>query len=354
MSKNTIAVEDVVRSNSIIVPGFTFENRAQSDKYRESPAKPPVIFINRRPFFTNGLPQPIELAESFLGSSLGAVNRVLAHAHTALPEGANHQLLLVGGKRRFYRHVPAGRVNQLIRRLLEGTRHAYVEFGDRNGDTLPITGEVDDVRFYRARSGRMAIVFQEPIYTRDLEQTGTRTWIRLSEVRIYDRNSDRDNQLVVSSVYTAQLTRPVVRDELSTLDDGWYALAERAMAGFNATCQCGDVDQEVWRERFVAQRKLDAADGLLPNGERYADSLTGLTCNEALERVSEPWQMKAVFDRFCTSEFDESPHRASPAYERCNRMLAQHPCTGERRDELRKMIADYTQPLHYGWSYTGD
>lgn len=354
MSKNAIAIEDVVRSNSIILPGYTFETRAQSDDYRAIPENPSVIFVNRRPFFTNCLPQPIELAECFLGSALGSVNRVLARAGTALPQGANHQLLLVGGKRGFYRHVPRGRVNHLISRLLEGSRHAYVEFGDRNGDVLPLSGESGDVRIHRARSGRMAIVFQEPIYTRDLEQSGIRTWLRLSELRIYDRNPDRDNQLVVSSVYTAQLTRALVRDELSTLDDGWFALAERALAGFQATCQCGDEEQESWRQIFVTQRKLDAADSLLPYGQRYADSLTGLTCNEALERVCEPWQMKAVFERFCTREFDESPHRASPAYERCNNMLARHDCTSERRDELRKMIADYTQPLHYGWSYTGD
>lgn len=354
MSKNAVAIEDVVRSNAIIVPGYTFDTRAQSDAYRAIPENPSVIFVNRRPFFTNHLPKDIDLSDCFLGSVLGKVGRILGYANTEAPEGSHHQLLLIGGKRSFYRDVPAGRVNRLISYMLQGMRNAYVEFGDRTGAELPLSGEVEGTRIYRARSGRMAIVFQEPIYSKDLKETGMRTWIRLSELRIYDRNPERHSQVLVNSVYTAQLTRMLVREELSGLDDGWFALAERAMAGFRATCQTVDLERELWRKRFVQQRHLESVDGSKAHGQRYIDSLTGLTCDEALKTVKEAWQMRHVFDRYCTSEFDESPHRCSPASERCNNMLARHNCTHERRLELRKMIEDYTQPLHYGWNYTGD
>lgn len=280
---------------------------------------------------------------------------------TPKPEGAYNVALMVEGHRQYsswQRHT--NKHPKWWYRLADGTRDCVTVWGRH--DSAELTGGITlnhSTRLYAARSGRGVVYTRRTLFDNEGRPEGSTSGIVLLEFSILDRDPAKDDmlkiQLVASRSSLSYGANKHTEAPVEGLDRVWQDLVVKAQNAFDRFCKPVSDETEQWRVRFLEQRdKLRENHRAFHSEATFTNSIKGLSWQEALQMVQEPWQLKVVIDQHCHSQFDSSPHRADSTGSRVGRMLSSFDCDQTRRDELQGMLRDFVEPMDPLWSYTGD
>jgi hypothetical protein len=358
---------------SFLVPCYGFEQPEEAENYWRSPnfAKENRIFGPGdafAPIFRGrwayvprmsaryGKWLTTELvANEFRNRGSKPIWEVLRTKDTPKPSGSYNVVLLVEGRRQFFRcHRQTTKHPKWWYGIADGDKDCFAVWGRKDNPELSGAMVVDaSTRVYAARSGRGVIYARETEFDNSGKPLGFRTELVRVEFSILDRDPAKDDMLRVQLFQQISWSNePYISDDL---DPVWVALIERARAGFEHWCKPVQPKVEEWRQFFVGQREKAEADRRDYSGASFADRVEKADWQEALRAVKEPWQLAVVASRHGRrAEFSSDGGVYTIPYETVPEMIRRHDCSEERRAELMQMIADYVAPSDNLWNYRGD
>lgn len=391
------SIKDMNELKSLLVPAYGFGNRDAAEAYidraypQDSLLPPQMIadhcrgigyvmipgwwsqidtqLLVNRPDFRRAQPGPTQIWEKLRGSDKPRPADNSRPAFTTV--------LLIGGRRQFYRHhMKESRYDApWWKRLDTGSRDCYAVFAHRDGSPLKpfrvidngltkivLSGRTKTVS--AARSGRVAIYSATTVYNKDGSIAGNEARLLLAEFSVLDRDSTKDDMLRVTVVVQQhQLPNKEARipefdltqdQRQNGLDDAWIRLANEARDGFIRECSPASQVNEEFRLFHVQQRQLAAQDERKPFDQRFAERIRELDWQEALRLVEEPWQFAVVADeKGRQGRFSSDGGMYTIPSECVPEMMRQHDCTPERRAALQGMIG-YASSISTSWNYRGD
>jgi hypothetical protein len=118
---------------------------------------------------------------------------------------------------------------------------------------------------------------------------------------------------------------------------------QQAQQGYARDCKPIPAAIETWRVWFVDQRQKLVGE-LFDFKDDYRGCVRKLDWQEALNQVTEAWQLQVVISVHCGHRFNSTHLSDETTGTRVNNMLARHECSAERRNELHKMVNDFVRP----------
>lgn len=279
-------------------------------------------------------------------------------------------VLCIGGRRQWYRHHARDRAHDpwFWKRIDTGHRDCFVAFARRDGSLLDPFRVIDNGQLNggrqsktvsAARSGRLAIYAATTVYNRDGSIDGNEMRLLLAEFAVLDRDSRKDDmlrvQIVAQSHRFADPDAHIPEIDLSgrDLDESWLRLANEARNGFIRECAPAVHENEEYRRFHLRQRQGRETNDKLPYGQRFEDRLEGLSWEQAVELVREPWQMAiAIYKYSGETRFEDVPGQYSGS--RGTRWEKMRAVLSPKEQERIAPMAGYVAQNDNMWNYCGD